>query len=120
MNYLLYYATNQKKFKICGDIMRLRFEFSIRRRTLNLFISTFADAASPVSRFVPQADHTGGLDSLFCDAAESSRMETEVIHEKHQKGLECEALIRFGIFFCVIQSFRQVIDGGCKPWSYKG
>jgi hypothetical protein len=104
MNYLLYYATNQKKFKICGDIMRLRFEFSIRRRTLNLFISTFADAASPVSRFVPQADHTGGLDSLFCDSTESSRMETEVIHEKLQKGLECEALIRFGIFFCVIQS----------------
>lgn len=31
----------------------------------------------------------------------------------------CEALIRFGIFFCVIQSFRRVIDGGCKPRSDK-
>ena len=63
MNYLLYYATNQKKFKICGDIMRLRFEFSIRHRTLNLFTSTFADAATPVSRFLflKQITLVGGI-----------------------------------------------------------
>jgi len=31
--------------------MRLRFEFSIRHRTLNLFTSTFAGAVTPVSCF---------------------------------------------------------------------